>query len=62
MGQPFDLWSFLAKSTAKIIQNKNDVILIYSGVADYDKITNNTIFKEDVKIKYKDQGNNCKWL
>tara|TARA_B100000900_G_scaffold368835_1_gene346305 strand:+ start:1687 stop:2190 length:504 start_codon:yes stop_codon:yes gene_type:complete len=40
---------------AKIIQNKNDVILIYSGLADYDKITNNTIFKEDVKIKYKDQ-------
>tara|TARA_B100001939_G_scaffold343093_1_gene355253 strand:- start:1410 stop:2012 length:603 start_codon:yes stop_codon:yes gene_type:complete len=40
---------------AKIVQNKDDVILIYSGVADYDKITNNTIFKEDVKIKYKDQ-------
>ncbi len=40
---------------AKIIQNKDDVILIYSGSADYDKITNNTIFKEDVKIEYKDQ-------
>lgn len=40
---------------AKIIQNEDDVILIYSGLADYDKITNNTIFKENVTIKYKDQ-------
>tara|TARA_B100002052_G_scaffold192301_1_gene175298 strand:+ start:33 stop:635 length:603 start_codon:yes stop_codon:yes gene_type:complete len=40
---------------AKIVQNKDDTIYIYSGVADYDKITNNTIFKEDVTIKYKDQ-------
>jgi lipopolysaccharide assembly outer membrane protein LptD (OstA) len=40
---------------AKIIQNEEDVILIYSGLADYDKITNNTIFKENVKINYKDQ-------
>ncbi len=40
---------------AKIVQNKDDTIYIYSGVADYDKITNNTIFKEDVTITYKDQ-------
>jgi len=40
---------------AKIIQNNDDAILIYSGLADYDKISNNTIFKEDVIIKYKDQ-------
>ena len=40
---------------AKIIQNNDDIILIYSGLADYDKISNNTIFKEDVTIKYKDQ-------
>ncbi len=40
---------------AKIVQNKDDTIYIYSGVADYDKVTNNTIFKEDVTIKYKDQ-------
>ena len=40
---------------AKIIQNEEDVILIYSGLADYDKITNNTIFKENVTINYKDQ-------
>ena len=41
--------------SAKIIQNNDDVILIYSGSADYDKTSNNTIFKEDVTIKYKDQ-------
>ena len=40
---------------AKIIQKNDDVILIYSGLADYDKISNNTIFKDDVTIKYKDQ-------
>ncbi len=40
---------------AKIVQNKDDTIYIYSGLADYDKITNNTIFKEDVTIKYKGQ-------
>ena len=31
------------------------ILYIYSGLADYDKITNNTIFKEDVTIKYKGQ-------
>ena len=41
--------------SAKIIQNNDDVILIYSGSADYNKISNNTIFREDVTIKYKDQ-------
>ena len=41
--------------SAKIIQNNDDVILIYSGSADYNKTSNNTIFKEDVTIKYKDQ-------
>ena len=41
--------------SAKIIQNNDDVILINSGSADYNKISNNTIFKEDVTIKYKDQ-------
>ena len=40
---------------AKIIQSNDDVILIYSGSADYDKISNNTIFKKDVTVKYKDQ-------
>tara|TARA_X000000950_G_scaffold237023_1_gene288191 strand:+ start:35 stop:637 length:603 start_codon:yes stop_codon:yes gene_type:complete len=40
---------------AKIIQNNDDAIIIYSGLADYDKISNNTIFKKNVKIKYKDQ-------
>ena len=41
--------------SAKIIQNNDDVILINSGSADYNKISNNTIFKENVTIKYKDQ-------
>ncbi len=45
---------------AKIIQNNNDVILIYSGSADYNKISNNTIFREDVTIEYKDQELNSK--
>ena len=40
---------------AKIFQNNDDAILIYSGFADYDKISNNTTFKENVTIKYKDQ-------
>ena len=40
---------------AKIIQNNDDAIIIYSGLADYDKISNNTIFKKNVNIKYKDQ-------
>ncbi len=40
---------------AKIIQNNDDAILIYSGLADYDKISNNTIFKENVTINYKEQ-------
>ena len=40
---------------AKIIQNNDDAIIIYSGLADYDKISNNTIFKENVTINYKEQ-------
>tara|TARA_E500000178_G_scaffold326938_1_gene355582 strand:+ start:135 stop:647 length:513 start_codon:yes stop_codon:yes gene_type:complete len=40
---------------AKIFQNNDDAIFIYSGLADYDKISNNTTFKENVTIKYKDQ-------
>ena len=44
----------LYEVNAKIIQDNNDVIYIYSGVADYNRVNNNTIFKEKVNIKYKD--------
>ena len=43
----------LYEVNAKIIQDNNDVIYIYSGVADYNRVNNNTIFKEKVNIKYK---------
>ena len=41
---------------ARIIQKNEDVIYIYSDVADYNKINNNTIFKKNVKVKYGDQS------
>ena len=41
---------------AKIIQKNEDVIYIYSDVADYNKINNNTIFKKNVNVKYGDQS------
>ena len=40
----------LYEVNAKIIQDNNDVIYIYSGVADYNRVNNNTIFKEKVSF------------
>ena len=44
---------------AKIIQKNNDIIFIKSETADYDKITNNTIFRENVNILYGEQKINA---
>mgnify|MGYP001166890472 CR=1 FL=1 len=41
---------------AKIIQKNDEIIFINSSVADYNKINNDTIFKEDVNVKYGDQS------
>lgn len=41
---------------AQIIQKNNEIIFINSNFADYNKINNNTIFKEDVNVKYGDQS------
>ena len=41
---------------AKIIQKNDDIIYINSNFADYNKINNNTIFKENVNVKYGDQS------
>ena len=40
---------------AKIIQENDKIIYINSNFADYNKINNNTIFKENVNVKYGDQ-------
>ena len=37
---------------AKIIQENDKIIYINSNFADYNKINNNTIFKENVNVKY----------
>jgi len=37
---------------AKIIQKDDEIIYINSDFADYNKINNNTIFKENVNVKY----------
>ncbi len=41
---------------AKIIQKNDDIIYINSNFADYNKVNNNTIFKENVNVKYGDQS------
>ena len=41
---------------AKIIQKDDEIIFINSSVADYNKINNDTIFKEDVNVKYGNQS------
>ena len=45
---------------AKIIQKNNDIIFIKSKTADYDKISNNTIFQDNVNILYGEQKINAK--
>ena len=42
--------------TAKIIQKDDSIIYINSNFADYDRLNNNTIFKNDVNVKYGDQS------
>ena len=41
---------------AKIIQQDDEIIYINSSVADYNKINNNTVFKDNVNVKYGDQS------
>ena len=41
---------------AKIIQQDDEVIYINSNFADYNKINNNTVFKDNVNVKYGDQS------
>jgi len=45
----------LFEVNAKIIQVNDEIIYISSLSADYDKINNNTVFKDSVIVKYGDQ-------
>ena len=42
--------------TAKIIQKDDSIIYINSNFANYDRLNNNTIFKNDVNVRYGDQS------
>ena len=46
----------LFEVSAEIIQKDDEVIYINSDIADYNKINNNTIFKQNVNVKYGDQS------
>ena len=41
---------------AKIIQKDENIIYINSNFADYNKVNNNTTFKDNVNVKYGDQS------
>ena len=41
---------------SKIIQQNDEIIYIKSNSADYNKINNNTVFKDNVNVKYGDQS------
>ncbi len=45
----------LSDVRAKIIQKNNDIIYIKSKIADYDKVSNNTIFKINASVQYQEQ-------
>ena len=45
----------LFKVNAEISKKDQEVIYIYSKTASYNKINNNTIFKEEVNVKYGEQ-------
>ena len=45
----------LSDVRAKIIQKNNDIIYIKSKIADYDKVSNNTIFKINANVQYQEQ-------
>ena len=46
----------LSEVLAKIIQQNDEIIYINSNFADYNKVNNNTTFKDDVNVKYGDQS------
>ena len=46
----------LFKVLAKIIQQDDEIIYINSNFADYNKTNNNTVFKDNVNVKYGDQS------
>ena len=46
----------LFEVTAKIIQKDDEIIYINSNFADYNKTNNNTVFKDNVNVKYGDQS------
>ena len=46
----------LFKVLAKIIQQDDEIIYIDSNFADYNKTNNNTVFKDNVNVKYGDQS------
>ncbi len=45
----------LFKVNAEIIRKDNEVIIIYSESANYNKANNDTVFKDNVNIEYTDQ-------
>ena len=45
----------LSDVRAKIIQKNNNIIYIKSKIADYNKVSNNTIFRDDANILYEEQ-------
>jgi len=47
---------------AEISKKDQEVIYIYSKTASYNKINNNTIFKEEVNVKYGEQTMNSNTL
>ena len=52
----------LFEVNAEIKDKNQEVIYIYSKKANYNKINNNTVFKEKVKVKYGDQSIDSKIL
>jgi len=52
----------LFKVNAEISKKDQEVIYIYSKTASYNKINNNTIFKEEVNVKYGEQTMNSNTL
>ena len=45
----------LFQVNAEIIRENEEIIYIYSGTADYNKINNNTVFKKKVNVRYGNQ-------
>ena len=49
----------LSEVLAKIIQQDDEIIYINSNSADYNKINNNTVFRDNVNVKYGNQSINA---